>query len=105
MKHQVAAGFASSSTDAGIPAGTGMAGVIGNAQLYQNFQSLSIHEMALVSKNIISQFYRRDARFSYYNGCSTGGRQGYVEAEVFPTDFNGQSSLVHCRLVVRTTTS
>lgn len=86
---QVAAGFAASSTDAGIPPGTSMAGVVANAQLYQNFQSLSVHEMALVGKDIVRQFYGRAANFSYWNGCSTGGRQGYVEAEVFPTDFNG----------------
>lgn len=66
-----------------------MAGVIGNQQLYQNFQSLSVHEMALVGKEMVRQFYGRAAQFSYWNGCSTGGRQGYVEAEVFPTDFNG----------------
>ncbi|KAJ4387812.1 hypothetical protein N0V93_008415 [Gnomoniopsis smithogilvyi] len=89
MAPQVAAGFAASSTDAGIPAGTSMTGVIGNQQLYQNFQSLSVHEMALVGKDIVRQFYGRAASFSYWNGCSTGGRQGYVEAEVFPTDFNG----------------
>lgn len=87
--HQVAAGFAASSTDAGIPAGTSMAGVIANQQLYQNFQSLSVHEMALVGKDLVRQFYGRAPNFSYWNGCSTGGRQGYVEAEVFPTDFNG----------------
>lgn len=66
-----------------------MLGVIQNQQLYQNFQSLSVHEMALVGKDVVRQFYGRAANFSYWNGCSTGGRQGYVEAEVFPTDFNG----------------
>lgn len=66
-----------------------MAGVINNTQIYQNFQSLSYHEMALVSKDMIQQFYDRAPTFSYWNGCSTGGRQGYVAAEVFPDDFDG----------------
>lgn len=66
-----------------------MQGVISNPQLYQNFQSVSYHDMALVGKDIIRQFYGRAANFSYWNGCSTGGRQGYVAAEVFPDDFDG----------------
>lgn len=66
-----------------------MAGVLNNTQVYQNFQSLSYHEMALVSKDMITQFYGKPPTFSYWNGCSTGGRQGYVAAQVFPADFNG----------------
>lgn len=66
-----------------------MAEVIANRQVYQNFQSVSYHDMALVGKDMIRQFYGRAQNFSYWNGCSTGGRQGYVAAEVFPEDFDG----------------
>jgi feruloyl esterase len=37
----------------------------------------------------LSAFYGDPARLSYFLGCSTGGRQGYVEAERYPQDFDG----------------
>src|SRR5262249_42669400 len=48
----------------------------------------SMHEMAVQSKAIIQAFYKRAPQLSYYQGCSTGGRQGLMEAQRYPEDFD-----------------
>jgi feruloyl esterase len=48
-----------------------------------------MHETAVASKKIIESFYGNSPRFSYFNGCSAGGRQGMKAAQRFPADFNG----------------
>ena len=45
--------------------------------------------MTVKSKAIIQAFYGSAPRLSYWNGCSTGGRQGLKEAQKFPDDFDG----------------
>jgi feruloyl esterase len=45
--------------------------------------------MTLASKTIIAAYYDAGPKFSYWNGCSAGGRQGMKEAQRFPTDFDG----------------
>jgi len=45
--------------------------------------------MAVKSKTIIAAFYDRAPRFSYWTGCSTGGRQGLMAAQRYPEDFDG----------------
>lgn len=90
-------GYAVSSTDAGLtdatplsPAGWALKkdGTVNNG-LLTNFASRSIHDMAIVGKAVTASFYGRKARHAYWNGCSTGGRQGLVAAQQYPDDFNG----------------
>jgi feruloyl esterase len=45
--------------------------------------------MTIKAKAIMMAFYGRVARYSYWNGCSTGGRQGIMEAVRYPEDFDG----------------
>lgn len=47
------------------------------------------HVAALAGKALTRLYYHRPPRESYFDGCSTGGRQAMVEAERFPWDFNG----------------
>ena len=49
----------------------------------------AVHETAVASKKIIASFYGNDPKFSYWNGCSAGGRQAMKAAQRFPADFNG----------------
>lgn len=49
----------------------------------------AIHEMARKSRALIASYYAREPDYSYFNGCSTGGRQGLMEAQRFPGDFDG----------------
>jgi feruloyl esterase len=54
-----------------------------------DFGYLAHHLMAVESKFVIDRYYASRAQYSFWNGCSTGGRQGLSEAEKYPTDFNG----------------
>ena len=54
-----------------------------------NFGYLAVHRTAEVSRALIRLYYGRDAEYSYLMGCSTGGRQGLMEAARFPDDFDG----------------
>ena len=49
----------------------------------------AVHETAAASKAIIAAYYGGAPKFSYFNGCSAGGRQAMQEAQRFPADFNG----------------
>ncbi|OBT56116.1 hypothetical protein VE04_04156 [Pseudogymnoascus sp. 24MN13] len=60
-----------------------------NSGLLTNFASRSLHDMAVVGKAVTAQFYGRSPSYSYWNGCSTGGRQGLMEAQKYPADYNG----------------
>ncbi|WP_395396777.1 tannase/feruloyl esterase family alpha/beta hydrolase [Novosphingobium sp. BL-8A] len=48
-----------------------------------------MHLQVLAAKALIGRFYGQAARFSYYNACSNPGREGMIEAERFPQDFDG----------------
>ena len=49
----------------------------------------SVHEMTVKGKAITQAFYGRPARYAYFIGCSTGGKQGLTEAQRFPSDYDG----------------
>ena len=49
----------------------------------------AIHEMTEKSKQIIQAFYGQQPNWSYFEGCSNGGRQGLMEAQRFPEDYQG----------------
>jgi hypothetical protein len=49
----------------------------------------SEHALAVVAKTIIHDYYGTGPSYSYYDGCSDGGREAMNMAERYPTDFNG----------------
>jgi feruloyl esterase len=60
-----------------------------NTTLWADFASRGIHEMAVKSKELAQAYYGSAPRYSYWDGASTGGRQGLKEAQVNPQDFDG----------------
>lgn len=60
-----------------------------NLDLMLNFAYRTIHDLSLIGKAVVQDFYEKPADFSYYMGCSTGGRQGYSSAHFYPDDFDG----------------
>src|SRR5271166_3965412 len=81
-------GYATSSTDTGHVGGSGSF-ALGHPEKLIDFGYRSEHEMTVKSKAIVAAFYGNNAKLSYWNGCSTGGRQGLKEAQRFPADFDG----------------
>lgn len=60
-----------------------------NTTLWKDFAERAIHEMAVKTKALTKAYYGREARYAYWNGFSTGGRQGLKEAQANPADFDG----------------
>ena len=58
-------------------------------QLRIDFAYRGVHVTALAAKALIEKFYGQAPKYSYFAGCSDGGREALVEAERFPRDFNG----------------
>ncbi len=81
-------GYATASTDTGH-AGANASFAIGHPEKVIDFAYRAVHEMAVKSKAIIATFYDRAPGFSYWTGCSTGGRQALMEAQRYPEDFDG----------------
>jgi len=86
-------GYASASTDTGHVGGSGnfafnADGTL-NDGLIEDFASRSLHEMVLKAKRLIKAFYGSKPRFSYWTGCSTGGRQGLMAVQRFPEEYDG----------------
>ncbi len=83
-------GYATASTDTGHK-GTMISGewAMGQPERVKDFGFRAVHEMTVSAKQILSNFYRQPARFSYWNGCSEGGNQALSEAQRFPGDYNG----------------
>ena len=49
----------------------------------------AVHLMTVVAKQVIRAYYGEPPRYSYYEGCSTGGRMGLVEVQRYPHDYDG----------------
>jgi Tannase and feruloyl esterase len=60
-----------------------------NTTLWTDFASRGIHEMAVETKALAAAYYTTPVKYSYWDGCSTGGRQGNEEAQTNPNDFDG----------------
>lgn len=56
---------------------------------YLDFAYKANAQVAGIAKEIIAQHYGKQAAYSYFAGCSTGGREGMILSQRFPTVFNG----------------
>jgi feruloyl esterase len=88
MSQALENGYAASSTDTGH-ADDSAAFALGHPEKLIDYAYRSEHEMTVKAKAIIAAFYGSDPKRSYWNGCSTGGRQAIMEASRFPADFDG----------------
>lgn len=81
------AGYAVASNDTGHT-GSSASFAVGHPEKVVDFAWRAMHEMVVNSKTLIENYYQRPPQFSYYQGCSTGGRQGMMSAQRFPEDFD-----------------
>ena len=58
-------------------------------QFINDFIRNGMKEQILLSKAVATTYYGTKPAFNYWNGCSTGGRQGYVLAQELPDELDG----------------
>lgn len=83
-------GFAVAATDTGHDADREPDASFGvDRQKVIDFAYRAVHVTAQSAKEIVTDYFGNAPEFSYFVGCSTGGRQGLMEAQRFPGDFDG----------------
>ena len=93
LRGPVAQGFAAAATDTGHEGGSGAFALNANGRLnwpqIRDNAYLGIHAMTVVGKALATAFYGKPPRYAYFIGSSTGGRQGLMEAQRYPDDYDG----------------
>jgi feruloyl esterase len=96
VNQPAAQGFAAGATDTGHTGGSASFALNGAGKLdwqsIRNFAHVGIHEMTVTGKALTAAMYGTAPRYSYFSGCSTGGRQGLMEAQRYPQDYDGIAS-------------
>ena len=88
MAQAVTGGYATAATDTGHTGNTASF-VPGHPERLVDYGYRAVHEMTVAVKAVIRAFYGGAPQYSYWNGCSTGGRQGLMEAQHYPADYDG----------------
>jgi feruloyl esterase len=89
-KRALARGFAVAQMNTGHAAAVEPLGTFAaNSQKFLDYAYRGVHVTALTAKKILQTYYPGTLRRSYFDGCSTGGRQGLISAQRFPDDFDG----------------
>jgi feruloyl esterase len=81
--------LATATTNMGHTGAQGATWIVNNPQAGIDFAYRGVHVAAQVAKAVIRNFYGRDAAYSYFDGCSDGGREALMSAQRYPNDFNG----------------
>ena len=91
MEDALARGYAAATTDMGHRTGdtSDARWALNSPLLEQDFGHRATHVTTLVAKEIAASYYGDRPDYSYFRGCSTGGRQGLVAAGRYPDDFDG----------------
>jgi feruloyl esterase len=84
-------GYAVINTDQGTAGATALNGdvLIAHPVKWRDWGFRATHLMTAVGKQIASSFYGKEPSRSYFTGCSTGGQQALIEAELYPADYDG----------------
>ncbi len=81
-------GFATASTDTGHTAGEPATWLEDKERLI-DYSYRGLHLTTVNAKELTKSFYTQPPTYAYYSGCSTGGKQGLMEAQRYPADFDG----------------
>ena len=87
-------GYAVAATDTGH-VGNGMSGdfAVGHPEKLVDFGYRAVHDMTVAAKAAIQDYYGDGPKMSFWNSCSTGGRQGLMEAYRYPDDYDAISAM------------
>ena len=83
----VAKGYAGTGSNTGHEGGANS--LIGHPEKLIDWGYRAVHETTVNAKAIIAAYYGSGPKYSYWDACSTGGRQGWMAAEYYPSDFDG----------------
>ncbi|HTM74741.1 MAG TPA: tannase/feruloyl esterase family alpha/beta hydrolase, partial [Pseudolabrys sp.] len=91
MVYGVKHGFAVIATDMGTaPSSNNDADtLIGHPEKWIDWGTRSTHLMTILGKKVLQAFQSSAPRYSYFNGCSTGGQQALLNAQRYPNDYDG----------------
>jgi feruloyl esterase len=81
-------GYAAASTDTGHTGGSASF-AYNHPEKMLDFGFRAVHVTTVAGKAMIKAFYGDAPKESYFNGCSTGGRQALNAVQRYPADFNG----------------
>ncbi len=81
-------GYATSASDDGHRS-QGAGFVLGHPQKLVDFAYRAEHESTRVAKALLQALYERTASHAYWQGCSGGGREGLIQANRYPDEFDG----------------
>jgi feruloyl esterase len=87
MAPALANGYATVSTDTGHSS-AGASFAMNHPEKLIDYGHRAVHEMTVQAKAIVAAFYGGGPKLSLWNGCSTGGRQGVIEASKYPADYD-----------------
>lgn len=83
-------GFASWSTDTGHNSTSGdLSWALNNEERRQDWGHRAIHGSAVMARQVAEAYYEAEAKYAYFSGCSTGGRQALREVQLHPETFDG----------------
>jgi hypothetical protein len=88
MATALKAGFATASTDTGHTAEEPKEW-LGDKERMIDYSYRGLHLTTVDAKSIIDSYYGQAPKSAIYSGCSTGGKQGLMEAQRYPADFDG----------------
>jgi feruloyl esterase len=88
LKNAVEKGFATASTDTGHQ-DPGHQWALGQPERLVDWTHRAVHETTVVAKHLIKAYYGKPQKYSYWDNCHNGGRQGLTEAQLYPDDFDG----------------
>lgn len=94
LYYAILEGYAGVSTDLGHQSyGADASWALNRPDLIKEFGYRATHDMTVAAKALVSAYYGRAPAHTYFYGGSAGGRQALMEAERFPTDYDGIVSL------------
>jgi feruloyl esterase len=83
-------GYATAQTDGGHATGNVWdTSFAANPASATDFSYRAVHLMTSIGKAVVAKYYGHPQTRAYFQGCSTGGRQGLMEVQKFPDDYNG----------------
>ena len=85
----LARGFAVVSTDTGHKGATFDRTYDADQQASIDFAQVAVGQVAELAKQIVAHYYGQPARYSYFAGCSTGGREAMLMTQRYPGEFDG----------------